>query len=380
MSYSIDNITPINVQISPSGLGTANFGSACGFAPESELPVGFAVDTRRVYTTLPDLSVDFADTTETYKMAQYWLAGTPRMNSLTIWATADADATWATTLNKARDEFWWFFSFFTAPVYASTSDAEAIAAWCNDNESWFENCQTTTNATAIRDPGVTSDIATTLTTSGYRYAGTMAHATDPYAGIKLCVPFAKVNYSATNSTITGEGKVLSGVAGEDLTGTAYAAMRQSTKKCQFYTQVENKGSADAGRVINTWSHSSYGEYMDDVINLSAFTNALGVDLYNAVFNQTTKLGQDPIGQAVLIGTAKSTCELYIANGYLGPRNYIDPDDGITKYTVGYEILTDAEDILNLTDPDRDARKSAPLRIRLFRKGAIHSVPVDLSVY
>lgn len=380
MSYNIDNIVPINVRISPQGLGFANFGSACGFAPESELPAGFLVDTRRVYTTLVDLSVDFASTTETYKMAQYWLSGTPRMASLTIWGTADADATWADTLNKARNEFWWFFSFFTAPVYAVKADAEAIAEWCNDNESWFQNCQTGANATAIRTPATVDDIASELTTSGYRYAGTLAHATDPYAGIKLCVPFAKVNYSATNSTITGEGKVLSGVAGEDLTGTEYAAMRQDTKKCQFYTQVENKGSTDAGRVINTWSHSSFGEYMDDVINLSAFTNAAGVLLYNAVFNQPTKLGQDPVGQAVLIGTAKEFCEQYINNGYLGPRNYIDPDDGLEKYTVGYEILTQPEDILNLTDPDRDARKSAPLRIRIFRKGAIHSIPVDIDVY
>ena len=63
-----------------------------------------------------------------------------------------------------------------------------------------------------------------------------------------------------------------------------------------------------------------------------------------------------------------------------PRNYIDPDDGITKFTAGYEILTQPEDILNLTAPDRAARKSAPLRIRIFRKGAIHSVPVDIAVY
>lgn len=380
MSYNIDNITPINVRISPQGLGYANFGSACGFAPEAELPGGFAVDTRRVYTSLTDLSVDFADTTETYKMARYWLSGTPRMSSLTIWGTAAADATWATTLNKARNEFWWFFTFVTAEVYAIKADAEAIAQWADDNKSWFENCQTGANATAIRTPATTDDIASNLTAAGLRFAGTMSHATDPYAGIKLCVPFAKVNYTATNSTITGEGKILSGVVGEDLTGTEYAAMRQDTKKCQFYTEVENKGSTDAGRVINTWSHSSFGEYMDDVINLEAFTNGLGVELYNAVFNQPTKLGQDPEGQSVLIGEAKALCEVYIANGYLGPRFYTDPDDGIEKYTVGYEILTKPEDILNLTDPDRDARKSAPLRIRIFRKGAIHSAPVDVDVY
>lgn len=380
MSYDVDNIVPFNIRITPGGLGYANFGSATLFAPQSELPVGFAVDTTRTYTDLTALSVDFAETTETYKAARYWLGGTPRMNSLTVWATADADATWAATLNKARNKFWWFFTFVTATVYAVQADAEAIAEWCNDNRSWFMNCQTGAMATAIRNPSTTTDIATALTTKGLRFAGTMAHATDPYTGIKLCVLFAKVNYTATNSTITGEGKVLSGVAGESLDGTSYAAMKLPTKKCQFYTKVENRGQVDAGRVINSWSHSSFGEWMDDVINLEAFANQLGANLYNAVFNQPTKLGQDPEGQAVLIGVAKATCETFIANGYLGPRNYIDPDDGQAKFTVGYEVLTQPEDILNLTDPDRDARKSAPLRIRIFRRGAIHLVPVDIDVY
>ncbi len=380
MSYDINNIVPINLRISPQGLGYANFGSAALFAPESELPVGFNVDTRRVYTSLTDLSVDFASTTETYKAASKWLGGTPSMSSLTVWATDSTDADWPTTLNKARNEFWWFFTFVTATVYASVAEATAIAGWANDNESFFMNCQTGANATAIRDISDDTDIATVFTTNGYRYAATMSHATDAYAGITLCKLFAKVNYTATKSTITGEGKVLSGVAGEDLTGTAYAAMKLPTKKCQFYTQVENKGSVDAGRVINSWSHSSFGEYMDDVINLAAFVNGIGVELYNSAFNQTTKLGQTPAGQSVLIGAAKAFCEVYIANGYLGPRNYTDPDDGLEKFTVGYEILTKPEDILNLTDPDRDARKSAPLRIRLFRAGAIHSVPVDIDVY
>lgn len=380
MAYNIDNIVPINVRISPQGLGFANFGSATLFAPESELPVGFTVDTRRVYTSPDELAEDFATTTETYKAGVKWLGGTPSMNSLTVWGTADADATWGDTLAKARNEFWWFFTFVTATIYADVAQATEIATWCNDNRSWFHNNQTGANATAIRDINDDTDIATVFTTSGYRFVGTMAHATDPYAGIALCKLFAKVNYSATNSTITGEGKVLSGVAGEDLTGTAYAAMKLPTKKCQFYTQVENRGSVDAGRVINSWSHSSFGEFMDDVINLEAFVNGIGVTLYNTVFNQPTKLGQTPAGQSVLIGAAKAFCELYIANGYLGPRNYIDPDDGVEKFTVGYEILTKPEDILNLTDPDRDARKSAPLRIRLFRAGAIHEAPVDIDVY
>ncbi len=380
MAYDASNIIPINVAINAAGLGYANFGSAVLFAPEGELPAGFSTDTRRVYSSITELSADFPSTTQTYQAANRWLGGIPATNSLTVWGVADADATITDTLNKARDEFWWFFSFFTAAIYADAATVTEIAEWSNSVGAFFVDCQTAANATAIRTPATTDDIATTLTTSGYRFAATVAHETDAYAGIALCKWFAAVNYSATNSTITGEFKKLSGVAAEDLTSTAQSAMLQATKKCAWYSVVDLQGSVDSGRMINTYTHSTYGEYWDDVINLAAFTNRLQVDLYNAVANIPTKLGQDPVGQAVLIGTAKSVCETFIANGYLGSRNYLDPDDGQEKFTVGYEILTKAEDILDLSDADRAARLAAPLRIRIFRKGAIHKVPVDVTVY
>lgn len=378
--YDVNNIISINTRISPAGLGFANFAEALMFAPESELPGGFNVDTYREYTSLVDLAVDFPSTTETYKAMNRWLGGIPATSKIKVWAKADADATITDTLNKARNVLWWFWSFFTVTEYSVPATVVEIAEWSNANETYFMNCQVGTSATAIRDPNSTSDIASTLTTAGYRMASTFAHATDPYAGITLCKWFAAVNYSADNSTITGEFKKLSGVAAESLTGSEYGAMTQDTKKAQFYSVVELQGSTDVGRVINSWSHSSFGEWMDDVINLSAFVNALKVELYNVIANQPTKLGQDPIGQSVLIGRAKSTCERYISNGYLGPRNYTDPDDGNDKFTAGYEILTKPEDILDLSDPDRDDRKSAPLRIRVFRKGAIHKSIVDIDVY
>ena len=380
MGYNIANIISINTRISPAGLGFANFAEALMFAPESELPVGFNVDTYREYTSLVDLSVDFDSTTETYIAMNRWLGGIPATNKIKVWGKADADATITDTLNKARNVVWWYWSFFTKDIYAVPSDVIEISEWSNVNESYFLNCQVGVSSTAIRNPTDTTDIASTLTTAGYRLASTFPHLTDPYAGISLCKWFAAVNYNADNSTITGEFKKLSGVAAETLTGSEYGAMTQNTKKAIFYTVVELQGSTDVGRVINSWSHSSYGEWMDDVVNLSAFVNAVKVGLYNVIANQTTKAGQDPVGQSLLIGRAKSTCEGYISNGYLGPRNYTDPDDGIDKFTAGYEILTKPEDILNLSDPERDDRQSAPLRIRVFRKGAIHKSIVDIDVY
>lgn len=380
MSYPATNIIRINARISPAGLGNANFASAMLFAPEDELPVGFAVDTYRTYFSLVALSEDFADTTETYKAAQRWLGGTPATRELKVWSTADADLTRAATLNKARNMLWWYWTMWTAPILAVKADVLAIAQWCEDNTSMFIDNQTGASATEIRDPADTDDIATQLTTAGFRHVYTAAHATDAYSGSALAKHFAAVNYSADRSTITGDFKKSPGVPAESLTGTAYTAMQSDTKRAVFYTVVDNQGSVDSGRWLNTKTHSTYGEFIDDVVNLDACINFLTTSLFNSTANQPTKLGQRPQGEAVLIGAARTTLQQFIGNGYLGPRNYTDPDDGLEKYTSGFEILTKPEDILDLSEADRNARKAAPLRIRLFREGAIHIVDVDLDVY
>ncbi len=380
MSYPADRIIQINARIRAAGLSNANFASAYLFVTETPLPVGFSVDTARTYFDLADIGTDFGASSETYKAAERWLGGIPRINEITLWAVNPTDATITDTLNKARNINWWYWSFFTEDVLSTPADVLLIAQWCESNGSMFVNNQTGTSATAIRNQNTTDDIASQLTTLGIRHAFTPVHATDAYAGNALVKYFAKVNYSADKSTITGEFKKSPGVAAENLTSSQITAMESDTKKAVFYTVVDLQGSNDNGRWLNTFTHSTFGEYIDDVVNLDAFINFLTVALYNALANQTTKLAQTPVGQAVLIGTARNVCEQFVRNNYLGPRNYIDPDDAVEKFTAGYEILTVPEDILDLSDSDRDARKSAPIRIRIFRAGAIHQAIVDIDVF
>lgn len=379
MSFPASQIIQINANISPTGLGNANFASAMLFAPNGELPVGFTADTIRTYFTLTALMVDFPSTTETYLAAQKWLGGTPATAQIMVYGTATADATVVITLGKARNTRWWYWTIFTAPVLAVLTNPPLIAAWCESVGSMFINSQTGSAATAIR-ANTALNIANVLTTSGYRHAYTPSHATDGYSGVALAKHFAAVNYSGDNTTITGEFKKSPGVAAEDLLATAYTNMMLATNKSPFYSVVDNQGSVDSGRWLNTFTHSSYGEYIDDVVNLDACINALTTELYNATANAIGKLPQTPAGQAILIAAARRVLKRYIANGYLGPRTYTNPDDGLDYYTIGFEILTKPEDILTLSSADRGARKSAALRCRLFRAGAIHSAIIALDIY
>jgi len=379
MSYDASNIINIVTRISPQGLSFANFSLAMLFSPEAEKPAGMLVNTFRVYSSLSDLAVDFADTTETYKAAQRYMAMIPTPREIRVFARSDVTDldTIIQTLDIAANLTWWYWTMFTDDIYNVDADVLLIADWLDANIRFSFNCST---AADIRDILDATDIATQLTTKGTRHIATFSHATDPYAGHALIAWFSSINYSIPGSTITGEFKKLPGVVAEDLTATEYASMILDTKKAAFYTNVDLQGSNDVGRVINSWSHSAFGEYMDDIVNLDAFVNDLRVSLYNAVANQPTKLPQTPPGQAVLLAAAKETGERYIANGYLGSRVWTNPDNGQEELTLGYEILTKPEDILTISDPDRADRKSAPIRIRIFRAGAIHAVDVTVDVF
>lgn len=376
--FPIEQIIPITTRISPAGLSTANFASAMLFANKTELPSGFTKDTVRTYYSTSSLAADFAPTTETYKAGAKFLGSTPAVPKLTVWGTADDDTDIKTTLAKAFNKHYWYWTLVTKDVLATEADVLAIASWCEENSVMFPNSQTGEAVVKIRNPDADDDICSKLNKLGYRHAFTVAHATDPYAAYALIKHSASVNYSADNSTIDTEFKKSPGVAAEDLSDTEQNAM--VTKRCAFYSVLDLQGSTDSGRWLQTWSHSTYGESISDIVDLDAFVNSLRVELYNTIVNQTTKLPQTPVGQEALIGAVKRVGRQYIRNRYLGPRNYISPDTGLEAYTEGFEVLTKATDILDLSDSDRAARKSAPINMRVFKAGSVRICDVTVDVY
>lgn len=385
MSYPVEQIITIATSIRAAGLGLANFGQGMLFV-EGDAPSddAFAVDTYRDYSSAALVAEDFDLASEAYMAAQRWFSAMPKPRQLRIYVRntlGEDPASAAQSVTKAiQDGVWFYWAMFTREVYESDSDVLALAALCDANEKFFVNCQ---SAADIIDPASTGDVASLLTELGSRRVFTLRHSAPEnfessyYGAIQVAAIFSTINFSATDSTITGNHKKLPGVQAEDLSLTAYNAM--ISKKVAFYTQVETGGQVDNGRVINSITHSAFGEYIDDVFNLDAFVNALKVGVYNALANVPTKLKQTPAGQQVLIDAANQVGERYIRNGYLGEREYTNPETAQETLSRGYEVLTVAEDILRISDEDRAARKSAPIRMRLFRAGAIHTVDIAVDV-
>lgn len=375
MAYPAEQIISIETRISAAGLGTANFGAGMFFADFDDTTVtAFTQGSYRDYGSAVEVAVDFNIASDTYLAAQAWFSAIPKPKTLRIYRRIEDD-TAVESLNDAINKGIWFYWFeFDTSVRADLTSVLAIEAAADAAGKFFAF---TSNDANVRDPAVTTDIVSRSVTQGNRRTFILSHAAAKYAGFELAAVFSRVNFSANDTTITGEFKKLPGIEAENLNSTAYGALK--AKGAVFYTKVETGGQVDNGRVINSKTTSTYGEFIDDVFNLDAFVNYLTVALYNTLANQVAKLKQTPEGELELINAANQVGQQFIANGYLGARNYLDPDDGKTKLTTGYEILTVPNDILDLSDADRAARKSAPILMRIYRAGATHAVDVIVDV-
>lgn len=375
MAYPAEDIININVLINSAGLGTSNFGAGMVFADfDSSSDAAFLGGTYRDYGTAAQVAEDFNIASDPYAAALAWFSAIPKPKTLRIYLRIEED-TPVESLNDAISKGIWFYWYeFETSIRAVDADVLALAAAGDAASKFFAF---TTNQATVRDPSVTTDIVSKAFVQGSRRMFIVSHATEPYAGFELAAVFSRVNFNAANSTITGEFKKLPGIDAESLTPTAYSTMK--SKGAIFYTVVETGGEKDMGRIINSKTTSTFGEYIDDVFNLDAFVNFERVALYNALAKVPTKLRQTPPGQQVLINAGSQVGEVFIDNGYLGERIFTDDETGEEKISRGYEMLTKAEEILRISDSERANRDSAPIRMRIFRAGAIHAVDLTANV-
>jgi hypothetical protein len=378
MSYSVNNIIQVTTRFVPGALGFANFGFAVLIITETEgVAAGLAIDEYRDYANTADMLTDgFTSVDESYKAADKWLGATPNVRQLRVYVKPDADASYVDTYARARDSFWWYITLNTIDLYDNPADVILAATWCNSNEAYFANCAFDAQTIV---PGDMTSVSYDLTQLGLRRVHSTYNPDDRYAAFPILSWFATVNYQLTNSTITGEYKTITNSPAVTLTTTEQNALLDVQVKTGFVSDVDLQGQTVKNRYINSITHSANFEFIDDVFNSDAFVNAIKVDALNAVANPTTKLGQTLAGQQLILNTVKNTCERYLDNGYLGERNYLNPDNGLEEFTRGYEILTVAEDILDLTASERTNRFSAPIRLRVFRAGAIHKSIIDITI-
>ncbi len=383
MSYSVDNIIPVNLLLTPAGLGYADFSSALIFADATDLvdKVKFEAGTFRDYNSTSGIAADFKTDSDIYRIATRYFANIPKPPQITVWMKNPTESL-VENMNSAADALWRYHYFFKNTDVTKES-AISIADWAdaNGHPVWL-----TFSDEGIVDPNIKDDVISILKSKGNRhvfagYKSPSSVKTDPtqaYAMIQLAAAFHKFRPAGINTAITGEFQVLPGVIGDDLKTSAYNALK--AKNSVFFTQIELTGQTDNSRVINSKSMSSYGEFIDDVVNLDVLKNYIQVDGYNYIAGAGSKRALTPRDYGGLLTTISDTCKRFYNNGVLGTGSYVDPDDGKTKVAqFGFILRSKPEDVLNLTSSQRKQRQypSTSLLVILARAGHVAEININV---
>ncbi len=384
MAYPVDNIIPVNIYLTAAGLGYGDFSSALVFADEADLATAaiFEINTFRDFASTTEVAKYFKTDSDIYLIATRYFAQIPKPPQITVWMKDPADSL-LEVVNSATDRIWRYHYFFKNSDLTTQADLISLADWADANSHpvWW-----TFSDADIADQNKSDDVVSVLQSKGNRhvfagYKDLPSVTTDPaqaYAMVQLAAAFHKFRPTGINTAITGEYQVLPGVIGDDMTTSAYNALK--AKNAVFFTKIELAGQVDNSRVINSKSMSSYGEFIDDVVNLDVLKNHIQVDGYNYIANVGTKRALTPRDYAGLLSTVSATCKRFFNNGVLGTGSYVDPDDGVTKVAdFGFVIRSLPEDVFNLTTSQRKKREYpiTSLLVILGRAGHVAEINVNV---
>lgn len=384
MAYSVDNIIPVNLYLTSAGLGYGDFSSALIIADQEDLSSGtiFAPNTHRDYTSISEVSEDFATDSDIYLIATRYFTQIPKPRTISVWMRDPDDGALLVTLNKTVDAIW-RYHYFLKSSDTTTANAILLGDWSDSVEHpvWI-----TVSDDEVTEGDSDSDIASLMAAKGNRhiFLGYKTPASidiDPsqaYAMVQLAAAFNKFRPAGIDTAITGEYQVLPGIAGDDLKTSQYTALK--AKNAVFFTEIELAGEIDSSRVINSKSMSAYDEFIDDVFNLDVLKNHLQVDGYNYIAGSGTKRSMTPRGYAGLLDALTTTCKRFYNNGVLGEGSYVDSQTGNTVTAeYGFVIQAAPSDVLDMTSAERKKRKYPDTKILVILARAGHIAEINVYV-
>jgi len=308
--------------------------------PDKSAPFGKILivtdDVDKSYTTYADLAAvlaDFADTTDTYKMAAQLFEQTPAPDGIAVLGDSTilpADLTALLTANINQD-----FTVFYCTL-ATDATITALSTWAEANERFY--AATTQNKALVK--------------SGIRHALVMYHSiVGDYLAEKL------VTYMLVRpiGSVVGKFKTLVGTAESVVTDAELATLHAN----YLGTYIE-----DMGVLQTTQAQTQSGEYVDVVLGALWIKLEMEAGLRNLALT-TGKIPYSNAGIALLKDVAIKVLQQGAVNGII-----LLDENGNATYTM--TALTREETIVN----DRADRVYNGISWTASLAGAIESATIS----
>lgn len=371
MSLDVNRIVGVSISVSPLALQRAGFGIMNIVGSSDVIPLAERV---RAYSSITEVADDFATSDGEYAAASIYFSQTPRPSVVYISRRDHNTETIQESLNaiEAVNSKWYGFGF-TDEVRENSKTLGAGEVDCIEAAMWAEaRTKTFWNNTADANTlvtGNTTSISYLLSEAGYRRTATV-YSMDDYPALSLFARGATVDYSGTNTTIDYAFKQLPGITPEDLSSSQ--ANAAGDVNCNYYANFGTQLSGDSVAMVWPGDMAS-GVAIDEVIGIDWLQNSLQTDVFNYLYQNTTKTPQTDEGVAGIAQVMEVALSQAVANGLAAP-GYVTIDNEEVFLPKGYYIQTGL--IEDQSQASREAREAPPISFVIKGAGSIRNVQIN----
>ena len=272
---------------------------------------------------------------------------------------------------EALNSKWYGFAF-TKEVRDASITSAGTNADCLDAGAWAEArtklfCNNSSDANTLVAAN-TTNISYLLSQLEYSRTMTVYNAGD-YPCVSLFARGATVDFNGTDTTITYKFKQLPGIVATELSASQANAI--DDVNCNYYTQFGTQLSGDAVSILAEGKVAS-GRFIDEVVGIDWLQNAIQTDVFNYLFQSTTKIPQTNEGVAGIAQVLENDLAQAVTNGLAAPGQVTVSGQEIFL-DKGYLVFTTL--VEDQSQADREARKAPPISFIIKGAGAIHSVTI-----
>jgi hypothetical protein len=266
----------------------------------------------------------------------------------------------------------WYGLQLVSATMPTTSDHVAVA-------NFIEACDPvslygyTSQDTAVIDPTITTDVASQMKALQFTRTFGQYSSSSPYACASIFGRAFTVDFEGSNTVITLKFKTEPGVAGEQLTETAAAALK--LKNCNVFVYYSNDVAIVQEGVMCS------GMFFDERHNMDWIANRVQTDLFNVLYTSNTKIPQTNAGIHILTTTVEHALQQGVVNGTIAPGQWNAPGFGQIDYgqflPKGYYVW--APLVEDQPQAIREARIAPTIQAAIKLAGAVHKANVIINV-
>lgn len=367
MSLSINQIVDVQLIDSPMGLAMRDFSLSLILTSSKGDIFGTSQDRTFFAASADEVGKHFGTESEVYKAARMYFSVTPKPKRVLIgyWNKGEEEEPTESitdaliAINDKNQNFY--------GLYISDKVEDKVA---DEAHEWVASqvIPRVMAYTALRDEQIEDSEENIIKKWADKNTGRVMvlfnKTGDDHGAAQLLAMAINTNWRGYNTAKTLKFKTMT------VRSDANISLNDA-EKCRklgvtFYTDYDGMSMVAEGTMVG-------GRWIDEIVGLDAFINAIQVETVNAL-RTYPKIAQTDRGTEILIGRLVPIARQFVNNGFMagGKWNGVEIGELMAGDMLHDGFYFYADSFANQTQADRDERLGMPITVAIKLAGAIHN--------